>query len=65
MRRPVGLDPDQRWRQLGKELDDLGAVQALLEHDLPKSLAVHLEHGLRDVEPDRGSVQGGRSSCWS
>jgi MutS domain V len=40
----------------------LWAAQALLEDDPPAGiLAVHLEHGLGDIQADRDSVHGGRS----
>ena len=63
MRRAARFDPRVCRGQPGAEFLVLTPAQARLQHDLAaRILAVSLKNRLRDVEPDRDNLHGGRSA---
>jgi hypothetical protein len=55
--RAAGLEADPTARQIGEERQHLGARQAPPQPDRAVPIdAVHLEHALGDVQPDRGHL---------
>jgi hypothetical protein len=65
VRPAAGLEADQAARQIGEERQHLAACQPLPQHHLAACIdAVHLEHALGNVQPDRGNLHLGRLPVW-
>jgi hypothetical protein len=64
VRAAAGLEADPAARQVGEQGQHFGARQPLAQpHPALRIDAVHLEHVLRNVQPDRGNLHLGRLPC--
>ncbi len=62
MRTGAGLDPNHTRRQISKKYGYLRSSQLLAQYRLTPFIdPMHLEHVLRQINPDRCNLHGGRS----